>query len=63
MSGPRCRKSAAKRWRPVLSGACSKFRRRFSYLEEQVLQSGRKLADLTLAQMDAIWDEGKAKGL
>jgi uncharacterized protein YabN with tetrapyrrole methylase and pyrophosphatase domain len=32
-------------------------------MEEQVLQSGRKLADLTLAQMDAIWDEGKAKGL
>jgi XTP/dITP diphosphohydrolase len=47
----------------ALSGACSKFRRRFSYMEEQVLQSGRKLADLTLAQMDAIWDEGKAKGL
>ena len=47
----------------ALNGACSKFRRRFSYMEEQVLQSGRKLADLTLAQMDAIWDEGKAKGL
>ncbi|MBO5581226.1 MAG: nucleoside triphosphate pyrophosphohydrolase [Bacteroidales bacterium] len=47
----------------ALSDACSKFRRRFSYMEEQVLQSGRKLADLTLAQMDAIWDEGKAKGL
>ena len=36
---------------------------RFSYLEEQTLARGLKLADMTLAQMDAIWDEGKAKGL
>ena len=47
----------------ALSGACSKFRRRFNYLEEQTLQKGLKLSDMTLAQMDAIWDEGKAKGL
>ena len=47
----------------ALSGTCSKFRRRFTYLEEQTLKKGRRLADLTLAQMDALWDEGKAKGL
>ena len=47
----------------ALGGACSKFRRRFTYLEEQTLRKGVKLTDLTLAQMDAIWDEGKAKGL
>ena len=47
----------------ALSGTCSKFRRRFGYLEEQTLKKGRKLTDLTLAEMDAIWDEGKAKGL
>ena len=47
----------------ALNGACAKFRRRFNYLEEQTLQKGLKLADMTLAEMDAIWDEGKAKGL
>ncbi|MBP5337549.1 MAG: nucleoside triphosphate pyrophosphohydrolase, partial [Bacteroidales bacterium] len=47
----------------ALSGTCSKFRRRFTYLEEQTLKKGRKLTDMTLAEMDAIWDEGKAKGL
>ena len=47
----------------ALSGACDKFRRRFSYLEEQTLRKGLSLKDMTLAEMDAIWDEGKAKGL
>ena len=47
----------------ALNGACAKFRRRFNYLEEQTLLRGLKLADMTLAEMDAIWDEGKAKGL
>ena len=47
----------------ALNGACDKFRRRFSYLEEQTLRKGRLLTDMTLAEMDAIWDEGKAKGL
>ena len=47
----------------ALSGCCSKFRRRFNYLEEQTLKKGRKLTDMTLAEMDAVWDEGKAKGL
>ncbi len=47
----------------ALGGACEKFRRRFTYLEENTLKKGRKLSDMTLAEMDAIWDEGKAKGL
>ena len=32
-------------------------------LEEQTIRKGRSLHDMTLAEMDAIWDEGKAKGL
>ena len=48
---------------PALNRACDKFRRRFTYLEEQTLRKGRSLHDMTLAEMDAIWDEGKAKGL
>ena len=47
----------------ALNRACDKFRRRFTYLEEQTIRQGRDLHDMTLEQMDAIWDEGKAKGL
>ena len=47
----------------ALSSTCSKFRRRFTYLEENTMKKGRMLTDMTLAEMDAIWDEGKAKGL
>lgn len=36
-----------------------KFIRRFSYLEEQTLAKGRQLRDMTLAEMDAIWEEAK----
>ena len=47
----------------ALSLTCSKFRRRFGYLEENTIRAGRSLEDMTLAEMDAIWDEGKARGL
>ena len=47
----------------ALGSSCSKFRRRFTYLEENTLKKGLKLTDMTLAQMDAIWDEGKERGL
>ena len=47
----------------ALGGTCSKFRRRFTYLEEHTIKQGRSLKDMTLAQMDEIWDEAKAKGL
>ena len=47
----------------ALNRSADKFRRRFTYLEEQTLRKGLKFSDLTLPQMDAIWDEAKAKGL
>ena len=47
----------------ALNRACDKFRRRFTYLEENTIRQGRDLHEMTLAEMDAIWDEGKAKGL
>ncbi|WP_418494703.1 nucleoside triphosphate pyrophosphohydrolase [Coprobacter sp.] len=40
-----------------------KFIRRFNYLEQQTIQQGHNLKDMTLAEMDAIWDEAKKKGL
>ena len=47
----------------ALNRTCSKFRRRFTYLESKTLKVGRKLTDMTLAEMDEIWDEAKALGL
>ncbi len=47
----------------ALERTCAKFRRRFTYLEEHTIRQGRNLTDMTLAEMDAIWDEGKALGL
>jgi len=37
-----------------------KFIRRFNYLEEHTLRQGRNLKDMTLAEMDEIWNEAKA---
>ena len=47
----------------ALERTCAKFRRRFTYLEEHTIRQGRNLSDMTLSEMDAIWDEAKAKGL
>ncbi|MDE6367205.1 MAG: nucleoside triphosphate pyrophosphohydrolase [Muribaculaceae bacterium] len=36
-----------------------KFIKRFNYLEQKVKESGRNLRDMTLGEMDAIWEEAK----
>jgi XTP/dITP diphosphohydrolase len=38
-----------------------KFIRRFTYVETQAKQQGRELKDMTLAEMDALWNEAKRK--
>ena len=38
-----------------------KFIRRFNYVEEQTLKQGRQLSDMTLAEMDRLWQEAKEK--
>src|SRR5699024_4067533 len=40
-----------------------KFIRRFNYLEEHTIKQGKNLKDMTLEEMDAIWNEAKKKGL
>lgn len=40
-----------------------KFIRRFNYLEEHTIKQGKNLAEMTLEEMDAIWNEAKKKGL
>lgn len=47
----------------ALEKTCAKFRRRFTYLEEHTIRQGLNLNEMTLAEMDAIWDEAKSKGL
>lgn len=47
----------------ALNRTCDKFRRRFNYVESKTLESGHKLKDITLADMDRLWDEAKSKGL
>ncbi len=36
-----------------------KFIRRFTYLEEHSIRMGKPLTEMTLAEMDAIWEEAK----
>lgn len=42
-----------------LRQANKKFMSRFKYLEKQVKNSGEELKNLTLAQLDLLWDEAK----
>lgn len=40
-----------------------KFLRRFRYIEEVAAAQGKQLTDMTLGEMDAIWNEAKTKPL
>lgn len=40
-----------------------KFIRRFKYIEEQAALKQQKLENMTLEEMDALWNEAKTKGL
>lgn len=45
-----------------LRAANAKFRRRFRYIEARAAELGKHLRDMTLEEMDALWDEAKANG-
>jgi ATP diphosphatase len=45
----------------ALRGANAKFERRFGYIERTLAQQGRSLDGASLAEMDALWNEAKAK--
>jgi len=36
---------------------------RFNYLEDHTIKEGKNLKDMSLDEMDAIWNEAKKKGL
>jgi tetrapyrrole methylase family protein/MazG family protein len=45
----------------ALRKTISKFISRFRYIEMAAADSGRTLSDMTLAEMDALWDEAKKR--
>ena len=47
----------------ALREANQRFYHRFRYIEQAADQAGRSLPDMSLAEMDALWDEAKAQGL
>ncbi|HUJ37390.1 MAG TPA: nucleoside triphosphate pyrophosphohydrolase [Hyphomicrobium sp.] len=47
----------------ALRAANEKFIRRFRYIEAQLDERGRTPAQSDLAEMDALWDDAKSKGL
>ena len=44
----------------ALQSTNRKFTRRFEIMESRVREGGRNIDDLTLEQMDGLWDEAKA---
>jgi len=44
----------------ALTGTVEKFIRRFQYIEAESIRRGKKLKDMTLEEMDMLWDEAKA---
>jgi tetrapyrrole methylase family protein/MazG family protein len=43
----------------ALTAATNKFIRRFEYVEQKAMDNGKQLKDMSLAEMDALWDEAK----
>lgn len=56
------------RWKKIdaeaaLQAANRKFKRRFGHVEQRAREQGRALPEMSLNEMDALWDEAKAQGL
>jgi ATP diphosphatase len=45
----------------ALRSTNAKFERRFGYIERALVSQGRSLQSASLAEMDALWNEAKAK--
>ncbi|MBO4725767.1 MAG: nucleoside triphosphate pyrophosphohydrolase, partial [Firmicutes bacterium] len=44
----------------ALTRTSDKFTQRFGYIEEKATEGGRRLQDMTLEEMDALWEEAKS---
>jgi tetrapyrrole methylase family protein/MazG family protein len=56
------------RWRKVdaesaLRGTNIKFKKRFAFVEQGAKKQGRNLSDMTLEEMDVLWNEAKKLGI
>jgi ATP diphosphatase len=47
----------------ALRATNAKFERRFAYVENRIVAQERKLDDVSLDEMDKLWDEAKANGV
>lgn len=45
----------------ALTGTTNKFIGRFEYIEQQSAKAGKKLEDMSLAEMDELWNEAKVR--
>jgi tetrapyrrole methylase family protein / MazG family protein len=45
----------------ALTGTINKFIKRFEYIEKQSLNAGRKMEEMSLMEMDKLWNEAKSK--
>ena len=56
------------RWKKIdaesaLRGTNTKFKKRFAYVEQGAKKQVRNLSELTLEEMDALWNEAKKQGI
>ena len=47
----------------VLRGTNAKFKKRFAYVERGAKKQGRNLSELSLEEMESLWNAGKKQGL
>ena len=47
----------------ALQSSNDKFTRRFNFIEDSIKQAGKDFSDLSLEEMDVLWNESKTKGL
>lgn len=45
----------------ALEKTCEKFRRRFNYIEDHSIAEGKNLREMTLSEMDELWNEAKTQ--
>ncbi len=55
------------RWKKIdaesaLRETNQKFKQRFAYVEQGAKMQGRSLSDMTLEEMDVLWEKAKGKG-
>ncbi len=47
----------------ALKKATERFEKRFAYIEEEAKKQGKELKDMTLKEMDELWEQAKQKGI